>query len=162
MGRSLAQIMDGDFPTLHDLHGKLAAMEHTHPKERMALYGTDGDGPGLAMPRNDCVVDRKDTLSPINQDPKHLSVRKQTEAGNCLRRQREEAREPGINEDIGFQNPILRSSNPEADYGFEPRIDLACEHRDLDCGTAMMAAEAVEVTGADSPEPKQSIWMAGP
>jgi hypothetical protein len=130
VGRSLAQIVDGDFSAFHDLHGKLAAMEHTHPKERMALYGTDGDDPRLAMPRNDRLVDRKAILGPISQDPKHLSVRKQTETGNYLRGQREGARETCVNEDIGFQNPILRSSNPEAHYGFEPRIDLAGEHRD--------------------------------
>lgn len=161
MGRSLAQIVDGDFPALYDLHGKLAAMEHSHPKKGMALYGTDGDGPWLAIPRNDSHVDRKETLGPISQDPNHLSVRKQAETGNYLGGQREEARETCVNEDIGFQYPILRSSNPEAHYGFEPRIDLTGEHRDLGFSTAVMT-EAVKITGSDSPEPKQSIWMAGP
>jgi hypothetical protein len=103
-------------------------MEHIHPKERMALYGTDGDGPGLAIPRNDRHVDRKESLGPIRQGPKHLSMREQTEVGNYLRGQREEARETCIDEDIGFQN-LIRSSNPEAHYGFEPRIDFAGEHR---------------------------------
>jgi hypothetical protein len=53
-GRSLAQIADGDFSSLHDLHGKLAPMEHAHPQKRLAFfYHIHVDETRLALPGND-------------------------------------------------------------------------------------------------------------
>jgi len=115
----------------------------------------------LAMPKNESFIDLEGILSTAGKNALNSALEGEPQLSHQMPWQGKKPRKSSVDDGLGLQDLPLGASDPEADDSFEVGVDFSGQHRRSGCRAAMMT-KAIEVAGANSPEPEHSGGMALP